>query len=291
MGAEVIKIEERRSGDPGRHIAEEFNIGSNGLNYYFENNNRGKKSLAIDLKKEMGVEAMYRLVEKSDVFLSNFRKAALERLGLGYNELKRRNPRLIYAHGSGQGTEGPFSTRPSNDIIGQFWGGFLSYGSVEGPMAVWSDLGDRSGAVSLAYLTTLGLLVRERTGVAQEVNSSLLGGQIHVGALNIQRHLFEGRVPSPLDKNGADGENYLNPFYHIYQDSDGKWLCLGSSGTDEEWHSLCQALGLEDLEEDPRFDTEAKRTQQNGSVLAEILSGKFTERPISSGRESSTRVD
>ncbi|MEE9199277.1 MAG: CoA transferase [Dehalococcoidia bacterium] len=279
MGAEVIKIEERLSGDPGRHSMSLGGLANPlGISYYFENNNRGKKSLAIDLKKERGLEVMYRLVEGSDVFLSNFRRHSLKRMGLGYDELKRHNPTLIYAHGSGQGPEGPHSRRPSNDIIAQFWGGFISYGSAEGPIAVWSDLADRSGAVMLAYGTALALLARERTGVAQEVNTSLLGGQIYLGALNLQRYLFEGRAPSPLE---GDGDNHLNPFYHIYRDVDGKWLCLGCSGTDEEWRSLCRALGLGDLEGDPRFDTQEKRTGQNGRILADILGGKFAERPIS----------
>ncbi|MFQ5874312.1 MAG: CaiB/BaiF CoA transferase family protein [Dehalococcoidia bacterium] len=279
MGAEVIKIEERLSGDPGRHSMSLGNLESdNGLSYYFENNNRNKKGLAIDLKKERGREVMFRLVEKSDVLLSNFRKAGLERLGLGYDELKKRNPRLIYAHGSGQGTEGPHRGRPSNDIIGQFWGGFISYGSVEGPMPVWSDLADRGGAVSLAFGTALAILARERTGIAQEVNTSLLGGQIYLGAVNIQRYLFEGRVPSPLEKNG---ESPTNPFWNVYQASDEGWLCLGCSGSDEEWRSLCRALGLDGAERDPRFDTIEKRTTSNSAELVDLLQRKFGQRPLS----------
>ena len=279
MGAEVIKVEERLSGDPGRHSMSLGGISNKlGLSYYFENNNRDKKSLAIDLKKERGREVMYRLVKKSDVLLSNFRKTGLARLGLSYDELKELNPKLVYAHGSGQGPEGPHKGRQSNDIIGQFWGGYLSYGSAEGPMAVWSDMADRGGAVMLAYGTALALLARERTGLAQEVNTSLLGGQIHLGALNFQRYLFEGRVPSPLEKNGDDP---VNPFYNVYQDSDGRWLCLGCSGTDEEWRSLCQVLSSAGLERDPRFDTVEKRTRQNSQALAEIIKAKFAEKPLS----------
>ncbi|MFQ5933364.1 MAG: CoA transferase, partial [Dehalococcoidia bacterium] len=116
MGAEVIKIEERLSGDPGRFsMGLGMHTNTHPLSYYFENNNRNKKGFAIDLKKERGREVMYRLVEKSDVLLSNFRRSGLERLGLGYEELKKVNPRLIYSHGTGQGDEGPFANRASGD--------------------------------------------------------------------------------------------------------------------------------------------------------------------------------
>ncbi len=279
MGAEVIKVEERLSGDPGRHSMSLGGMNNPlGISYYFENNNRNKKSLAINLKTEKGREVMYRLVEKSDVFLSNFRKTGLARLGLSYEELKAINPKLIYSHGSGQGTRGLHSNRQSNDIIGQFWGGYVSYGSVEGPMSVWSDLADRGGAVMLAWGAVLALLARERTGIGQEVNTSLLGGQIHLGALNFQQYLFEGRATSPLEKNG---ENPTNPFYNIYQDGEGKWLCLGAEGTDEEWRSLCKALESFGLEDDPRFASQEKRTRDNAPELAAVLKTKFAEKPLS----------
>lgn len=281
MGAEVIKVEERLSGDPGRHVRPErqaLRESPGNLSYYFQNNNRNKKGLAIDLKKERGREVMYRLAAKSDVLLSNFRKPGLNRLGLSYDELKKHNSKLIYAHGTGQGEEGPISNRQSNDFVAQFWGGFVSYENREGPVPVWSDLADRGGAASLAYGTIMALLVRERTGIAQEVNTSLLGGQIHVGALNLQRYLFEGHVPSPVMRTD---EYPINPFSNIYQSSDEKWLSLDCAGTDEEWKSLCEALASPELEQDPRFDVVEKRAVENSSELTAILKEKFGEKPIS----------
>ncbi|MFQ5933908.1 MAG: CoA transferase, partial [Dehalococcoidia bacterium] len=112
----------------------------------------------------------------------------------------------------------------------------------------------------------------------QEVNTSLLGGQVHVGAVNLQCYLFEGNVPSPLKTNG---ENPIDPFNTIYQAGDGKWLCLSCQGTDDDWHSLCQTLGLDGVEGDPRFDTVEKRTRQHGAELARLLRGKFGEKPLS----------
>ena len=209
MGAEVIKVEERQSGDPGRHGGSLGGVENDlGLSYYFENNNRDKKSLAINLKTEKGHEVITRLLKKSDIFLSNMRKSGLGRLGLSYDEVKEINPDIVYAHGSGQGDKGPLLNRQSNDIIGQFWGAYVSYGSAEGPMSIWSDFADRGGAVMLAYGAALALLGRERHGISQEVNTSLLGGQVHLGALNFQQRLFEGKAVSPL----SNGEGHLpNP--------------------------------------------------------------------------------
>ena len=120
MGAEVIKVEERRSGDPGRYLAT-WNFGNNGgndLNYYFENNNRNKKSLALDLKTDEGKEILKRLIKKSDAFVSNFREASLKRLGFDYESVHEMNPKLVYSAGYGFGPKGPDSARPSADLGG-----------------------------------------------------------------------------------------------------------------------------------------------------------------------------
>ena len=278
MGAEVIKVEERLSGDPGRHGGSLGGVENDlGLSYYFENNNRDKKSLAINLKTEKGHKVITRLLKKSDIFLSNMRKSGLGRLGLSYDEVKEINPDIVYAHGSGQGDKGPLLNRQSNDIIGQFWGAYVSYGSAEGPMSIWSDFADRGGAVMLAYGAALAFLGRERHGISQEVNTSLLGGQVYLGALNFQQRLFEDKAVSPL----SNGEGHLpNPLYNVYQDKDGAWFCIGAEGTDEEWGSLCQAVGSPGLETDPRFDTQAKRTNGSSTDLFEILRARFAEEPI-----------
>ncbi len=284
MGAEVIKVEERLSGDPGRHGGSLGGVENEyGLSYYFENNNRDKKSLAINLKTEKGHEVITRLLKKSDIFLSNMRKSGLGRLGLSYEEVKEINPDIIYAHGSGQGDQGPLLNRQSNDIIGQFWGGYVSYGSAEGPMSIWSDFADRGGAVMLAYGAALALLGRERHGISQEVNTSLLGGQVHLGAINFQQQLFEGKAVSPL----SNGDGHLpNPFYNIYQDRDGAWLCIGAEGTDEDWGALCEVLGTPGLESDPRFDSQVKRTNGSGPALYELIRDRFAEETIDHWRSA-----
>src|SRR3989304_2679034 len=128
LGAEVIKIEEPQRGDPGRGMAGVMGISTNlpgGKNYYFETNNRNKKGITLDLKKPRALEIVQRLVERSDVFVHNFRQGVEERLGVDYQSLCRYNPRLIYAVASGYGPQGPESRRPSVDPVGLARTGFM----------------------------------------------------------------------------------------------------------------------------------------------------------------------
>src|SRR4030042_852480 len=121
LGAEVIKIEDRTGGDPGRGIRRVRGISAvlpSGRNFYFENNNHNKKSITVDLKKEKGKEIIYRLVKESDVFVQNFRKGVAARMGFGYDTLSQYNPKLIYATASGYGPKGPDSGRTAMDLQG-----------------------------------------------------------------------------------------------------------------------------------------------------------------------------
>ena len=135
LGAEVIKIEELGKGDPARGLVGVAGLNANlpgGRTYYFEVNNRNKKSLALDLKNPQARQVVYRLVESSDVFVKNFRQGVAERLGLDYDTLVKYNPRLIYASATGYGPEGPESHRPSLDPVGLARTGFLElFGSRE----------------------------------------------------------------------------------------------------------------------------------------------------------------
>jgi len=161
MGAEVIKIEERGKGDPGRHI---FSMGGasaqrGGVNYYFEANNRHKQSIALDLSKPAAREIVYKLAEKSDVFVQNFRKGVAERLGLGYKELSAWNPKIIYANSTGYGPEGPDSGEPSFDYMAQARSGIMNIASINSEEPIYLNGGAgraraaryRAGAPRLAF--------------------------------------------------------------------------------------------------------------------------------------------
>src|SRR5713101_3181824 len=180
LGAEVIKIEDRVGGDPGRGVMSIGGAATNtagNRNYYFETNNRHKKSITLDLKKPEGRDIVYKLIEKSDVFVQNFRKGVAGRLGLDYQELSARNPRIIYASSSGYGPYGPDSGEPSFDYLAQARSGVMNIASVDTdePIYLNGGIADQMGAIMLAYGIMTALVARERYGVGQEVSASHLG--------------------------------------------------------------------------------------------------------------------
>jgi len=289
MGAEVIKVEERTSGDPGRYLTtwnfEEVEKNGYVLNHYFENNNRNKKGLAIDLKKPEAKELMTRLVKKSDAFVSNFREASLKRLGMDYESLHKINPRLVYAAGYGWGAKGAEAPRPSADLAAQARGGIMSQIQSGAPMQVWGGLADQTGAFMLCLGTTMGLLTRERTGIGQKVEESLFGTQLAVGALMAQGYLFSNEIPSEYRRRA------LSPFWNVYKTKDDRWLCLSVLEMDRDWHPVCQALGLEWMEEDPRFKNGIDRVRTYGNEIIDILEETFAKKTLAEWKEILNKTD
>ena len=287
MGAEVLKVEEKGKGDPGRYVKTTSPSGDPfPLSYYFENNNRNKKSVALDFRSEGGLKVIYRLAELADVFVSNFPLTTLRDLGLDYDSLSARNPRIIYAVTTGLGSKGPDRDKPANDYTAQFLGGILSHGLRDGPVPFWGGLSEQEDAMLMAYGIVTALFTRERTGVGQEVYSSLLGSQINWGSLNAQACLFYGNVPWSMRRDEAD-----SPFFHSYQAKDGKWLCLGFLTEIRDWPTLCRVLEREDLEFDPRFDSNKKRTSLNKKLLIDVLSEVFAQKDMAEWGEKLNQTD
>ncbi len=276
MGAEVIKIEEKGKGDPGRSVKtrvpgkEPFP-----LSYYFENNNRNKKGIALDFRSAGGQQVIHRLVESADVFLSNFSTSTLKDLGLDYPTLSGINDKIVYAVASGLGAKGPDKDKPSSDITAQFLGGIQSHNNRDGPVPFWGGLASQEDAILMAFGIVTALIARERRGLGQEVHSSLLGSQVNWGALNVQSNIFNGREPW-----GMRRESPLSPFWNYYQAKDGKWLCLGFLQESRDWPTLCHVLEREDLEFDPRFDSNPKRTRINNQVLIPIMREAFAQKTL-----------
>src|SRR5256712_8844582 len=174
LGAEVIKIE-AREGDPGRGILRAQGPDLSGRpNFYFEANNRNKKSVAIDLKKPEGAEIVRRLTDHADVFVQNFRKGVAARLGLDGETLRARNPRLVYASASGYGPEGEESGAPSFDYLGLARSGIMySRGQPDDdPLPIAGGIADPMGAITLAYGVVTAPLARERSRRGHEVDAS-----------------------------------------------------------------------------------------------------------------------
>lgn len=270
MGADVIKIEAPDSPDPGRRFLFSRNLG---LSAYWETHNRSKRSLALDLKHPKGREVFLRLAETADVFLNNLRKGAVERLGLSYEEVRKVNPRIVYAHACAWGREGPDSELGSFDILAQARGGIMSVnGEPQGPpLPVSVPIADQTGAMVAAYGIMLALFHRERTGEGQEVEVSLLGTQMALQSFNITASLLSGRLPERQPRGG------FVPLWTTYRGSDGKFFSLAML-EERWWPEICRAIGQPELEKDPRFDSNRKRWQ-NADQLIPHLDQIFAQRP------------
>jgi crotonobetainyl-CoA:carnitine CoA-transferase CaiB-like acyl-CoA transferase len=261
MGAEVIKLEVPGSGDDSR----EFPPFIGGESLYYVNLNRGKRSITLNLKTEQGKVILRRLVERCDVLIENFRPGTMERLGLGYDELKRVNPRLVYAAISGFGQTGPYRDRPGYDIIGQAMGGLLS-------ITGWPDSpptrsGTAIGDILSSLFCCIGILaalnVRERTGEGQMVDVSLVDS-VFASLENIpQKYYVEGSIP------GRIGNRYEFVYpYDTFRARDG-WVVIGIAN-DAIWARFIDATGLRSLGEDPRYCTNKLRVE-NHEPLREAL--------------------
>jgi crotonobetainyl-CoA:carnitine CoA-transferase CaiB-like acyl-CoA transferase len=266
LGADVIKIEARETGDPGRGVlrAQGLDLGDR-PNFYFEANNRGKRSLAIDVRKPRGRELVCRLVEKADVFVQNFRPGAAERAGLAYADLRAHNPRLIYANGSGFGRRGPDAERPCMDYLGLARSGIMLAVGEPGspPLAIQGAIADQMGGTMLAMGVLTALLTRERFGVGQEVDVSLLGAMSWLQGLSVSSRLMLGGEMPRFSRQFA-----FNPLWNHYRCKDDRWIALAMAQGDRFWKDFVGALGRPDLAEDARYASMMDRGMNAGALIA-----------------------
>lgn len=264
MGAEVIKVEPPE-GEPARGMLRIYGV-EVPLNFYFQNQNRGKKGIVLNLRLAKGREILCRLVEKSDVFVTNFRESISKRLKLDYGTLRRYNPRLIYAYSSGYGPAGPDADLRSADFAAQARGGLWSVS--RGADLSWTPIGagmaDEMGGFVTAYGILLALIARDRYGMGQRVDASLLSGQIELGRLSLQSYLM-GVHPAP-----STVAQPRSPLYGIYECGDGKWICISVLQADRYWPKFCQVLGIGELEKDWRFEEAAVRCQNIQQLLPKL---------------------
>ncbi len=275
MGAEVIKIEHPQGGDPTRAGRGGMLPPPTGLIYAFELENRGKKSITLDMNREQGKKIAHQLIEKSDVFLSNYQANVLQRMSMDYATLSRINPRLIYALGTGWGLKGPDKDRPAFDFTVWARSGIMDSMGEPGspPAACRPGFGDHITAVLLDYAIMLALFHRERTGEGQMVDVSLLSGLVDVASLSLQAYLSTGKEVSKVSRL-----NNGNPLWNFYETQDHQWLQFAMSQSDRNWADFCKALGIEELENDPRFSShEARYT--NCYDLVALLDPVFASRP------------
>ena len=288
LGAEVIKIEhpindkkerkEQVAGGGGRRIA-------SNIDYVPENQNRNKRGMTLDLSKPGGKEIVLKLLKKADIFVSNYRPRELQKFGLDYNTLSKLNPRIICANLSGYGTEGPDKDAPGYETTSYFSRTGMLHLLQEPdavPVAPPQGLGDNITGLSLAYAIMAALYMREKTGIGQEVSTSLFSTGVFAISVDVAGALVTGqdRQPSPR-------EDIANSLLQYYETKDGRWLRLGVAKPDLYWIRVCKAIGREDLEHDPRFESFKPRII-NHVALFHILEEVFKSRTLN---EWKTRLD
>jgi crotonobetainyl-CoA:carnitine CoA-transferase CaiB-like acyl-CoA transferase len=275
LGADVIKIEERTGGDLGRGMARVAGAMVGGRevqrNPYFEAGNRNKRSLTVDLGKKEGKQIVHKLVEKSDVFVQNFRMGVAERMAMDYDTLSKCNPRLIYAHASGWGPKGPDKDNPSADYSGLARSGFMTASGEPGmdPLPIQGGIADQTGAIVTALGVMVALFVRERTGIGQKVDTSLLGSMTFLQGLPVVFCTMANLWGMKIARNSAG-----NPLWNHYKCADDRWIALANLSPDRFWPIVSRSMGLEELEKDPRFDSMDNRTMNCQELIA-ILDRRF----------------
>jgi CoA:oxalate CoA-transferase len=264
LGARVIKLEPP-DGDDARH----YGPFVAGRSAYFTSINRGKESVAVDLK-EPGDRALFEAVlAKSDVLIENFRPGVMDKLGYGWETLHTRFPRLIYASTSGYGQTGPHARHPAYDMVVQGLGGIMSINGHPGqpPARVGISIGDLGAGLYTAVAINAALYHRAVTGVATRIDVAMLDCQLALLENAVVRHTATGQIPGPL---GARHPS-ITPF-EPFETADG--LLIIAAGNDAIFVRLVTALGLPELARDPRFATNDLRSANSaalGAALGEVL--------------------
>ena len=263
MGARVIKVEPPKGGDDARA----YGPFVNGKSTYFASVNRGKESIALDLKSDGDRKIFEQLLSKADVVVENFRPGTMEKLGYGWEQLHPKYPKLIYASASGFGHTGPNSKDPAYDMVMQGMGGIMSITGNEGqpPARVGMSIGDIGAGLYTAVAVNAALIHRMKTGESTKVDIAMFDCQLALMENAIMRYTVEGEVPGPL---GARHPT-ITPF-QAFATSDGSIII--AAGNDGLFIKMCDALGRPDWASDPNHKTNALRLKHYKHLWHEIES-------------------
>ena len=261
LGARVIKVEAPKVGDDSRHIGPFLK----GKSAYFMSLNRGKQSIALDLKADADRAVFEKLLAKADVLVENFRPGTMEQLGYGFETLRKTHPKLIYAAASGFGDSGPYRTRAAYDMVVQGMGGIMSITGHPGgpPTRVGTSVGDITAGLFTAIGINAALYHRSQTGEGQKIDVAMLDCQIAILENAIARYFATGQVPGPI---GARHPS-ITPF-EAYRAADGHIIV--AAGNDGLFARLCNAIGAANLLQDPRFASNDLRTQNHDGLKIEM---------------------
>lgn len=265
MGAEVIKVERPVKGDDTRAFGPPFIEGESA---YFLSINRGKKSITVNFKKDEGREIIYRLIKKSDILLENFRPGTLDKIGLGYKDIEKINPQIIYASISGFGQSGPERLKAGYDLTVQGMGGIMSLtGDPSGPpYKVGTSISDILAGIYACQGILLALIARNKNGKGQKVDISMLDCQVSLLTYQAGIYFATGLVP----KRKGNQHPTICP-YETFKASD-KYINI-AIGNDKLWQKFCDLLGLKEIKDDPKFSSNPKRVENRDELF--LIIGKI----------------
>ena len=263
FGADVVKVESVPDGDPSRRTGTAFVGGESGI---FLQWNRSKRSLAIDLRQPEALEIVLRLVDDADVVVENYRPGVADEIGIGYEALIRRNPRLVYCSLSAFGQDGPYAGAPGTDPVIQAMSGIMSLtGETDGdPLLVGVPVADFTGAMMVIQGVLLALLARERTGRGQHVDISMLGGLL----FSLTTRLASYWATGDDSQRHGHAHSVVAP-YQTYETADGR--VVAGAWAPEGWPRFCAALGRPDLVDDARFAVNTDRVANRDVLNAELV--------------------
>ncbi len=261
MGAEVIKIEIPGKGDDTREWGPPF---IKGESTYFMSVNRNKKSLTLNLADKAGKEVLRSLIEKCDVVVENFRYGVMERLGFGYEDIKKINPKAILCSISGFGHTGPYKDRPGYDVMIQAEGGVMSLtGEPDGlPMKVGVSEADITAGLLASNGILMAIINRARTGEGQHVDISMLDGQVGILTYQAASYFATGENPPRLGSRHPT----ISPYEPVKVGTDNEYIII-AVGNDSLWQKFCKLVNREDLATNPQFATNPKRVENHDALL------------------------
>ena len=263
LGAEVIKVEPP-AGDQSRQFPL---FDDDGVSLYYKSVNRGKRSIGVDLKSPADRAELERLIATADIVIDNFRPSVRKSLALGFDDLKRINPRVIACSLTGFGDKGPYADRPAYDMIIQAMSGGMSItghpDDPKGPVRAGIPIADMSGGLMVSLLAILGLYIRETTGEAVRLDSSLLEVQLSFLTYMAGFYLNQGVVPKPVGSGHPTG-----PVYRAFKARDKYMVVVADH--DAHWFKLCHALGRHDWLADPGLKTVAGRKERRTEIVAAL---------------------
>lgn len=273
MGADVIKVENLRGGGNFVRNARPKEKAT-GRSMYFQNLNRNKRGIAVDLKSEEGKELFAELVKSADVLIENNRPGVMKKLGFSYDECKELNPRLIFASISGFGQYGPNSKRPGYDLIAQAMGGSMSITGWPGmePTRAGMAIGDMFAGLNVGFAVCASLYKRKETGLGQQIDVALVDSIVSGMEAKMMQYIYEGVSPV------MTGNKYISSApYDSFKAKDAYFVI--ASGTDAHFKSLSEALGMPELAENQLYvDTEARKA--NADSLKAVIEKWASEKTV-----------